>query len=137
MKRYIFILFVSIFSIQLIAAPTNIRKLSIYSIMTQNNIPYCQIRRMKNKIIIIHSKYCHVCQHMMPLMRKAIKRYHVGKYVIDKDIASDSDRKSLNKKYKVDAFFLPVFIVNCHVYIGAKSTSQYNKIISNFSRHIR
>lgn len=98
---------------------------------SEYNIPaqQCLERNLSDKVIVLESKYCHVCDAVVPLLREV--EQETGSSFIFLDLAEKSDMDRL-KTFSIMPKYTPTLVVGCDVYIGLYTKEKYKTIIENF-----
>ena len=79
-----------------------------------------------DKVIVIHEAGCSACAAALPRLHELEQELNTSfRYY---DIAVDKDKKELLSMNLVPTA-VPILIVNCKVYLGAKSKEEFKRII--------
>jgi len=106
-------------------------KLQMIDLASEMSIAGCKERNLKDKIIFIVSKYCSHCRKAKPRLEKVIKELKLEKYYSLLDVSRGADRSEI-ESHRVKVMFTPTLLINCTVFIGAKTEEVYRAICRQF-----
>jgi glutaredoxin len=103
--------------------------LPVVYLQSDQEISNCSARRVDHKILLITSKYCPHCKEAIKTLTLLITAANLSNNFQILDVVNKEDAKILDG-LGINVSRVPVLIVNCQAYIGAKDVSQYRKLLS-------
>ncbi len=90
---------------------------------------FCVKSGLKDKVIMLESKYCGHCQTTKPVFLEACHEYDVTPIMLDLSVPED---REIMESYNLQAVYTPTFIFGCKHYVGAKDKDAYLELLSTF-----
>jgi len=89
----------------------------------------CSARNLKEKVIMLESKYCSACKATLPTFKKACEEEGIAPEILDLSVP---EQRAKMKSYGIQITYTPTFIFGCKYYVGAKNEQEYKSIIEEF-----
>ncbi len=90
---------------------------------------FCSKNDLKDKVIMIESKYCGHCQKTKPEFLEACHEKGITPLMLDLSVEKD---RELMESYSLQALYTPTFIFGCNYYIGAMNKENYLELLTIF-----
>ena len=107
------------------------RNLPTEHIRSDKKIANCKTKTLKNKILLITSRYCPHCKEAKETLIPIINQCSLTNNFQILDIINKEDAQTLND-LGIIISGVPVLIVNCQAYVGTKSVDQYQDLLIKF-----
>ncbi|MBU0466802.1 MAG: hypothetical protein KJ718_02090 [Nanoarchaeota archaeon] len=89
----------------------------------------CESRGLVDKVIMMESKYCHVCELTKPTFLSACEAKGVTPLIID--ISKTEDFAQM-ESFGINIKYTPTFVFGCDYYVGEKSKLDYENYLDKF-----
>ena len=96
-------------------------------------IPDCELRQLKGRMVFITSAHCPHCKKALPKMEKIIKERNLGNVYENIDTSTDEGREVLEGA-GIRVQYVPTLILDCKAYVGGKYTDKYGEILPKKKR---
>lgn len=97
------------------------------------SLEQCSKRGIRDKVIILETKYCSACKVAVPRLREIEKELNAEFMYFD--LSKQEDLKKF-KEFKIWPKYTPTVIIGCDVLIGSYSKDKYKILIEKFLNNL-